>query len=1590
MTLSPMKDSVALKYLDSTNDEDYDTFDHLNTPSKQPLQPSSKHNSKVSIKRSHHQEDLDKLAMQLEVNPSSNTPSKTALLRTKFETPSVTVSSFKSPSNTSSSSSRSGSPIRKNTNTRNFETPIKRTTQLPSLKNDLDNQSSDSKSKPYLSSPSNSTSTDSPGYEYLCRIMAIKVWLENVLEEKIEKSPAELISDIRNGILLAKLSNVILPTKRTVFTSTKLQFRHTENINRFFKLLDFMSVPDLFTFELTDLYDAKNIPKVWFCLHAMSYMLHKSDPNYPQIQSLVGKCHFSPEDIRTANRSLVGTGLPNFVSADNDETTFESSFMNKAISNSPKKNSSPNKIERKSFSLNHNNDDPFRDKSLHHNIKTPEKSGDKTLSDSFYTPKSQVISRPSYLETTNYKENKYYTPELEHHLLNIIKLQALSRGAGFRYRMFVSKIMLRSYGDEFTLFNSIIRGNLSRMKTVHRHRDELLLFKYDIMDLQAIVRGKMLRAANAYDFKPFSSSVIQFQSIIRGHMQRTKVKNVKFHLLNCQKSLTELQAHLKMVLVYKKTMVVMKNKDHIEPSIIELQSMARNVLFHKHKMSNVISNLENSGGLIKLQSLIRSKNLRKEFFTKQYILHKSRKRITQLQGVARGGIVRTKLCNNVLVTLIHENSTMNELFAKARGNLVRRELDYRKHFLNKNESSVINVQSRFRGVLCRFQKEITLEDCYNNLFEIILLQSIIRGKKLRNELNSIDAYYYKNMDKLIKAQAVIKSNFAQRAYQSLITMKNPPLAIIRRFAYLLSDNDMDFEEELELAELKDQIIDKSKANEELETLIENLDIKLGLLDKNKISIEDFIKNKFNNKSEVHNKKFNDEVSLKNLEKLNKSSRERIECYQSLFYFLQTKPVYLVRLHENIDSTIRETKEFRNLQKFILLLFPIKDSSITYHSREEFFLVKFIISLMENDIKTRCVKLTDITKSNVCLWIDYLLTFNNHTYQRLHLKGLFGKLITSIIDNDELDFESDPSAINSGFVDRDMKINGFSDRDAKAPAQVAIKDPDVSAKFVENLMNLREFATVTLNTLESVTERGIPLHIKVICSTAYKLSKLTFPDRSELQHLAVAGVIFVKHYISSIFQYPENFGLMMNDQFNPTIYRAKVKTNLKHLSRVIMQVFSLKPFTDNFLKPLNEYISNSASIAKSIISNLINVGGLESEYKLNDYDDIVTHDRPKLTMKVSDMVQIEKIIQRNIDTIAPSSDDQLYTIANQLDGAVNSADDLVALSELGILTLNLNPTTKEESIADTKGNALFTQVKRSVLYIIRVQEGNELLELLVAGIKPQHEEHFKEITHNEKQESEEELANARKKKQKAYHKTSLGDLTTITYHELKKNALETILQLEFMGLVSRNNSYQEILNQIAVDIKTKHQQRVSRKSQLEIAIRTIEKLREKEQFLKKQHVDYNNHIENILSELQLKPKDKKLFNVIPIFSKQYFYHRELKKSNRLPKFGSYKYSSKKLMEQKVLLDFGGALHARYGSSSKLDFMFSCHQAGKFTIEAANGSVSIPGAFCSITLDELLNLQYESKDTFEAFDGMVIFDSSNLTSFIFKKFYDLKKE
>ena len=76
-----------------------------------------------------------------------------------------------------------------------------------------------------------------------------------------------------------------------------------------------------------------------------------------------------------------------------------------------------------------------------------------------------------------------------------------------------------------------------------------------------------------------------------------------------------------------------------------------------------------------------------------------------------------------------------------------------------------------------------------------------------------------------------------------------------------------------------------------------------------------------------------------------------------------------------------------------------------------------------------------------------------------------------------------------------------------------------------------------------------------------------------------------------------------------------------------------------------------------------------------------------------------------------------------------------------------------------------------------------------------------------------------------------DLESMTYAELKSQALENIIALENPAIppqyrVSRHTSYQEILNALAADIRSKHRRRLDRQRDIDATHQTLAELEKK--------------------------------------------------------------------------------------------------------------------------------------------------------------------
>lgn len=72
---------------------------------------------------------------------------------------------------------------------------------------------------------------------------------------------------------------------------------------------------------------------------------------------------------------------------------------------------------------------------------------------------------------------------------------------------------------------------------------------------------------------------------------------------------------------------------------------------------------------------------------------------------------------------------------------------------------------------------------------------------------------------------------------STVHTPHPPLSVVRRFAHLLDQSQQDYLAEAELLTLQDAVVRQIRANQQLEQDLNALDIKIGLLVKNRITLQ---------------------------------------------------------------------------------------------------------------------------------------------------------------------------------------------------------------------------------------------------------------------------------------------------------------------------------------------------------------------------------------------------------------------------------------------------------------------------------------------------------------------------------------------------------------------------------------------------------------------------------------------------------------------------------------------------------------------------------------------------------------------------------
>ncbi|KAI0909761.1 hypothetical protein F4823DRAFT_592970 [Ustulina deusta] len=1386
-------------------------------------------------------------------------------------------------------------------------------------------------------------------YEYLCHIGEAKEWIEDIIHRQIPPI-VELEEALRDGVTLAEIVEALNPTRRyRIFRNPRLQARHWDNVATFFRYLDEVEMPDLFRFELIDLYEKKNIPKAIYCIHALSWLLFRKGIVDFRIGNLVGQLEFEHHELEATQKGLdkLGINMPSFGNMGADFGVEV-----------PPPEPVETEEERISRELAENEQDITDLQAQIRGAMLRMQLGN--VMRQLWDSEEWLIDLQSRIRGEWTRQIMDYRLQMQRFAVN---LQSAARGFLVRRQMMHREHFWKAKEKDIIKLQSFMRAIKARNQ-VRDTKSQLVRADGPVRSIQAMLRGHLARKqfySQQEETSSMAGPVLQLQAAIRGMLAREKVESVLNSLGEQAHTVASLQAIARATLTRHQIHLQKEALESFGPKWAAIQAASRGQLLRQDIAATKSELQRHNSDIGIMQAHIRAAAVRREIAQTNEALHAHEASILDLQTFARGMITRQRL-TTILDSLDMHSAIFTELQARARASLFRKQHHSFLEELNSHEQEVTALQALARAMLLRCNVGDLLNELDEHEEAISELQALTRGFLVRRQFAAKKKHFNENMQKVVKIQSFVRAKLQGEAYKSLTTGKNPPVSAVKNFVHLLNDSGFDFNEEVEFERIRKTVVQQVRQNEMLEQYIDQLDIKIALLVKNKITLDEVVKHQSNYGGHTTSLLANASISSGNqfdLKALNKGSRKKLDSYQQLFFNLQTQPQYLARLFRRVREQGTAEKECKRIEHLIMGLFGYAQKR-----REEYYLLKLIAKSIREEVDY-CNSVQDYLRGNF-FWSRLLTNYGRSPRDRKYLRELLGPLIRdNIVEDPDLDLESDPMQIyRSAVNNEELRTGQPSRRPLDIPRDLAIKDPETRELFIDHLRDLREICEQFLAALEDLLPR-MPYGLRFICQQIFEALCDRFKREPQLHILQLVSNWIWRFYLQPAVVNPEQVGVIEK------ILSPLQKRNLGEVAKVLGQVASGRPFGgDNiYLQPLNAFVGESVERLVHTTHGLISVADAEHTFGVDEFNDLYAKNRPTLYIKMSDIFAIHSLVAQEISSICPGRNDVLCEILQDLGSAKSNENEMHAAGSSDI-QMFLTPKLHDVNDPEADVKSLFMETKRCILYIIRVQTGANLLEILVRPPTQEDEQKWQALLR-------EDFASGSNTKG-AYSDVNMVDVTRMSYYDMKRNALENVMRLEQMGRITKHNYYQDVLNAIASDIRTKSRRRVQRQRELEGVRLTLSNLHEKAKYLEQQRKSYDDYIEQAMATLQKNQGKRHFFP----FTKQYNHQRELERSGRVPKFGSYKYSVRALFGKGVVVSWQGVPERDWSS---INLTIACDQVGIFNIEGSRGHIQIPGANAVIPIEDVLQAQFEARQFMDFFEGNLRVNVNLLLHLLYRKFY-----
>lgn len=894
------------------------------------------------------------------------------------------------------------------------------------------------------------------------------------------------------------------------------------------------------------------------------------------------------------------------------------------------------------------------------------------------------------------------------------------------------------------------------------------------------------------------------------------------------------------------------------------------------------------------------------------------------------------------------------LQARCRGFLVRRQMANRREYWREHVREIVHIQSWWRSVVQQKQYQAHLQ----RLKDEKEMQARRRGQ-------GILEYYRRHLGAILRIQALWRGRQARKAFRSLVRQTNPPLNIVRLFVPLLDFNTDDYERDLELQTLQGAVVQRIRHNQELTQQIDAMDIKIGLLVQNRVTLQDVV---------AHGKTLNSIAKGKDREKnsprmsskahctmktLTREGRRLLDGYKHLFYTLQTNPTYLAKLLFRLP----QSRSVKFLQNVILSLFNFGASQ-----REEYLLLKLFRSALIEEIQCKCEKLSDAVIGNPMVLKMVVNYARQHSGQNA-LRAMVGPLIERVLNDKNLSIETNPVDIYKSWRNQiEMETGKSSDLPHNVNQEEALSYAEVRRRLNCGLQMLQGATLVFLQRICD-SKNLIPYGLLYVARTLRQALLDKFPGTPEKDVLKIVGHLVYYQLINSAIVAPDAFDIvtlpadrnLSNEQ----------RRNLASIAKILQFAASKKGFGEEspHLMCLNPFIVECHEKFKDFFRRCCEVEELEDHFSVNRYSEATLIQDPCIYITLQEIVDTHSLLLQYEDELAADAMDPLHELLEDLGGVPTTAqllcsDSAPAAPQLLQAEICLSLADKfqvpEEDTTDL--NKLFVKTKELLVLLLPLLQGEDLVQALSVPDTPAHQLLYEERLRKRDRDQRQLVALNR-----TFNTDSCWSL-----RDCKQLLRRYLSRLELAGLASSSDAYQSVVTAIAQDLCHKGLYRQQRARELVTLRNTISSLDSKTQSLQEQVDFYNEYIRRCLDNLNA---GKRSVHAPKVDAKV---HGKLKSKLTL------KYSAAKLQEKGVLLEVEGL-----PSTQLRNVVFEISPAdrsGVFTVKGKFMGVEMEKV--DIDIQHLLELQFEGCSIMDMF-GKAKVNVNLLLFLINRKFYGKTK-